>query len=504
MQPITMIQFFHWYYPNDQSLWNHLEKEIPHLVEKGINAVWLPPAYKGASGGFSVGYDCYDLFDIGEFDQKGSIPTKYGHREEYLRAVKACREAGISVLADVVFNHKAGADELEKFTVRKVNPTNRNEFISDSFDIEAWTKFTFPGRKGKYSSFIWDHRCFSGIDWAQDLNEGGIFSIQNEYGDAWEDLVEDELGNYDYLMNADIEFRNPAVREELKYWGKWYMETTGVNGFRLDAVKHITPGFIKEWAEYMQQLAHDQLLIVAEYWNIHDVEPLLRYMEATDRKLQLFDAPLHQRFFLASSMGNKFDLRTIFDNSLLQQMPDRAITLVDNHDTQPLQELESPVQAWFKPLAYALILLRKDGIPCVFYPALYDAHYTDKGTDGNDYEIWLSRVPELDILLPIRSRLARGEQVDYFDHPNCVGWIRKGEPADSRNGLAVLLSNGAEGFKYMELGEAHAGEIMIDALGKSGEKITLNEKGGADFHCTAGNVSVWIPAALAQDFKPGS
>ncbi|MEP6725329.1 MAG: hypothetical protein ABJC98_05925 [Bacteroidota bacterium] len=40
----------------------------------------------------------------------------------------------------------------------------------------------------------------------------------------------------------------------------------------------------------------------------------------------------------------------------------------DNHDTQPLQTLEAPGDPWFRPIAYALILLRKNGYPSVFYP----------------------------------------------------------------------------------------------------------------------------------------
>jgi hypothetical protein len=36
--------------------------------------------------------------------------------------------------------------------------------------------------------------------------------------------------------------------------------------------------------------------------------------------------------------------------------------------TPSLQALEAPVEAWFKPLAYALILLRENGVPSVFYP----------------------------------------------------------------------------------------------------------------------------------------
>lgn len=70
----TLLQCFHWYYPTGGELWPEVEALAPSLNEIGINMVWLPPAYKGASGGYSVGYDTYDLFDLGEFDQKGLSP----------------------------------------------------------------------------------------------------------------------------------------------------------------------------------------------------------------------------------------------------------------------------------------------------------------------------------------------------------------------------------------------------------------------------------------------
>jgi alpha-amylase len=40
------------------------------LSEIGVSAVWIPPAYKGTSV-YDVGYGTYDLWDLGEFDQKG-------------------------------------------------------------------------------------------------------------------------------------------------------------------------------------------------------------------------------------------------------------------------------------------------------------------------------------------------------------------------------------------------------------------------------------------------
>lgn len=70
----TLLQYFHWYYPDGGQLWPELAERAGGLNDIGINMVWLPPAYKGASGGYSVGYDSYDLFDLGEFDQREPSP----------------------------------------------------------------------------------------------------------------------------------------------------------------------------------------------------------------------------------------------------------------------------------------------------------------------------------------------------------------------------------------------------------------------------------------------
>ena len=98
--------------------------------------------------------------------RKGTVRTKYGTKREYIQALKAIRAKGMQSIVDIVLNHKAGGDEIEKIKVVKVNPDNRNEAISEPFEIEAFTKFNFPGRKKKYSSFIWDYMCFTGVDYA--------------------------------------------------------------------------------------------------------------------------------------------------------------------------------------------------------------------------------------------------------------------------------------------------------------------------------------------------
>ncbi|MEO6917300.1 MAG: alpha-amylase family glycosyl hydrolase, partial [Chitinophagaceae bacterium] len=205
----VMMQYFHWYTSKDDNLWKEIAKNAASLSKLGISAVWLPPACKGDGGEHASGYDIYDLFDLGEFDQKNSVRTKFGTREEYKNAVEVLHANKIQVYADIVINHKAGADETELISVRKVDPEDRDKFISEPYDIEAYTKFTFPGRGKQYSEFIWDHTCFSGVDYDHKTGETAIYSILNEHGELWEDVVDTEKGNYDYLMYADIEFRNP-------------------------------------------------------------------------------------------------------------------------------------------------------------------------------------------------------------------------------------------------------------------------------------------------------
>src|SRR5699024_6139937 len=98
MKHQTILQFFEWYLPSDGSLWKEAAAKAKSLAQLGFTKVWLPPAYKGQAGSEDVGYGVYDLYDLGEFDQKGSIRTKYGTKEEYLAAIQALHKEGIEVL----------------------------------------------------------------------------------------------------------------------------------------------------------------------------------------------------------------------------------------------------------------------------------------------------------------------------------------------------------------------------------------------------------------------
>lgn len=477
----TMMQYFEWYLA-PLMLWRQMGEHAEQLKEDGISALWIPPAYKGAGGIQDVGYGTYDLYDLGEFDQKGTIPTKYGTKEELVQGIRTLHEHGIQVYADIVLDHKMGADEVELVDAREVNPNNRNETEGESRKIEAWTHFCFPGRKKIYSDFEWHWYHFTGIDHDAENNEDGVFRFQ---GKKWSD-VDKEKGNFDYLMGADIDLNNEEVDHELMRWGKWFVHLTDVDGFRFDAVKHMKFTFYSEWLDTLRREEKEELFSVGEYWT-GDVETLKHYVDTTEGTFSLFDVPLHFRLYDASKSGSSFDMRTIFNETFTADNPMKSVTFVDNHDTQPGQMLESWVEDWFRPLAYALILLRQDGYPCVFY--------------GDYYGIPHDNIPPMrDKLLPLlyaRTHCAYGKQNEYFDHPNTIGWTREGDKEHESSGLAVLMTNGAAGSKTMYVGTQFAGAHFFDCTGNRKETIVIGNDGSAEFFVNDGAVSVWIK-------KPGA
>ena len=477
MKNETIIQYFEWYLPEDAAHWERCKEHAGELAENGITFAWLPPAYKGQAGIQDVGYGVYDTYDLGEFDQKGTIPTKYGTKDGYIEAVKAMQKAGIKVLADIVLNHRMGADEQETVLATKENWGNRFQDISGEQEVKVWTKFTFPGRKGKYSEFQWNWTHFDGTDWDEERKEKAIFRFQ---GKNWDSGVDGENGNYDYLMGDDLDMGNPEVMEELERWGKWYLDVTGVDGMRLDAVKHINYEFFSQWLGKMREYKKTDFFAVGEYWS-PDNGKLLNYLNETGKCMQLFDVPLHFKFYEASHSNGNFDMRNLLSDTLCTTDSWHAVTFVDNHDTQPGQALQSFVMDWFKPLAYGVILLQEAGIPCVFYGDYYGIPHDN-----------IPPVAGLEKLLKLRKDYAYGVQHSYYDDCNVVGFTREGDSEHEGSGLALLISDGSGGSKQMYMGKQFAGKTFVDAMGNCPQKTVIGADGLGTFRVEGGSVSVWI------------
>ena len=221
---------------------------------------------------------------------------------------------------------------------------------------------------------------------------------------------------------------------------------------------------------------------MGEYWS-REVSELQRYLEVVPFT-SLFDVPLHFHLHAASASNGDVDLSRLFEGTLVGADPARAVTFVENHDTQPGQSLASTIQPWFKPSAYALILLREAGTPCIFWGDLFGTPETGD----------LPAVTELPLLMTMRRSLAHGRQHDALDEPDIIGFAREGDDAHPGSGLAVVLSDRRAGSKRIDVGTRHAGERWICVLGDH-EPVVIGDDGAVELPVSDGGLSAYVPEA---------
>ena len=252
-------------------------------------------------------------------------------------------------------------------------------------------------------------------------------------------------------------------------WAAWYETMTGVDGFRFQEAEYVPGWFIKDFslaAAHAEKSKVDieaeqgvkaadgsdgdvdgsstdngsadepkNIFVVGDFWHWNK-DYLNGYIDSTEGKAAMFDVPLHFNFHDCSYDEGDYDLSRLLDGSLMMSNPTKAVTFVDNHESQPGGILESDVREWFKPLAYAIILLREQGYPCLFmgdYQGIAAVKVKSKKTILNK-------------LLKLRKKYAYGVQHDYFDHPDVVGFTREGDAEHPDSGLAVIMSDGVGSY----------------------------------------------------------
>jgi alpha-amylase len=200
--------------------------------------------------------------------------------------------------------------------------SERIQEISKPLKIHGWTGFNYPGRGEMYSSMKYHWQHFSGVDWDDKGKKQQIFKTLGPNKD-WAPDVSDELGNYDYLMFADLDHSHPDVRDDLFHWGTWITKTLSLSGMRLDAAKHFSTKFQKAFVEHVREHTNPKFFVMSEYWT-GDVSAIHDYLEKTDFQTMAYDVPLLVKFSELSHTRSP-DLRGIFDGTLVQTRPDKAV-----------------------------------------------------------------------------------------------------------------------------------------------------------------------------------
>lgn len=269
----VMLQGFYWdadSFPSS-SWWMNLASQSNDIARAGFTAVWIPPVLKSSAGGYSRGYDPFDDYDLGSKDQRGTVATRWGNRDELQRMVAQMRANGVQVILDLNVSHRAG-DLGDKSYLYK------NAYGEDG--------------KGRFAK--------GPFDFSSDLPFGRLFNFHSSY-----------------------------VRNGLKEAGEWLIKSLGTQGFRIDSAKHIPADFLRDYLGHGE--IHRQFAVI-EHWDGPDA--LYHYLKnGLGSRAAAFDFPLWATLREMAHGNGFFDMRRLIKPGLLGKAPDLAVTFAENDDT---------------------------------------------------------------------------------------------------------------------------------------------------------------------------
>lgn len=212
---------------------NGVTASLDYLKDLGIEAIWFMPIHPSPS------YHKYDVTDY--YD----VHPDYGTMDDFRRLVSEAHRRGIRIIMDFVVNHTS------------------NE--------HPWFLEASKGKDNPYRNYyVWADR-----DSIADQIAKKEITLDSDNIRQWHPNQDDLQHYYGFFTGTmpDLNFDNPKVREEIYRIGRFWLEEVGVDGFRLDAAKHIFPddrpednhAFWREFAEEMKKAKPD-VYLVGEIW----------------------------------------------------------------------------------------------------------------------------------------------------------------------------------------------------------------------------------------------
>ena len=409
--------------------WDRLAQQANALRLAGFTSIWLPPvlkAYIGAGKG-ADGYEPFDDYDIGSRNQKGSLPTRYGTREQLQRCVAVLRANGLDVYVDIVEHQRIG-------------------------DIEPFV-FRYPGADGTpdLGRFPKDPLNFL-PQVPRDPNLGGP---------PWEDIA---FGRELAPINA---LPPHYVADNLTEAADWMTRALDIQGYRIDDVKGLSTDFL---LPFLNSKAMAGKFAVGEYYDGNQtlVNAWVQNPRGMEGRASAFDFPL--KFILNAMCNNsgRFNMADLDHAGLAGICPQKAVTFVENHDTDLFP---SDRIVFNKILAYAYILT-SEGYPCVYY--------RDYSTDAGCYGL----KSEIDNLIWIHEKLAQGstqerwKDFDVFAYERMEGphlLVALNNDPNSCHRITVATGFGAHAALHDYSG--HAGCAFTDEGGSVTITIPPNNNG---------------------------
>jgi glycosidase len=336
-----------------------LMEHLDYFTDLGVTALWFTPILENNSPDQDQ-WATYHGYATTNYYQ---VDPRFGTNEQYCQLIDACHQKGLKVVMDMIFNH-CGFE----------HPWVKDMPSKDWFNLSDWLKESGGTSDSRNTSFL--------------QTSYKLTPILDPYASAV-DKRETVEGWFVSTM-PDLNQRNPHLMRYLIQNSKWWIETAGIDGIRMDTYPY---AFAEPMAQWMQELSE-------EYPNFNTVGETWVTVPAYTATWQDDGGKRKERSYLKTVMDFSFQealdsckhedtdawwrgynrIYNSFVYDYLYPNSSSVMAFIDNHDTNRF--LEDGQDSLMLKQALAL-LLTVNRIPQLYYGTEIMMNGTKAVTDGN-------------------------------------------------------------------------------------------------------------------------
>ncbi len=315
-------------------------EHLDYIDSLGVTAIWLCPVLENdMPGGSYHGYATTNYY---------RVDPRFGTNEEWQQLIAEAHKRGIKVVMDMIFNHSGSA----------------HPWMADAPSAD-W--YNHPE--------------------GDNLTNFRLSTLHDPYVSDYD--IDHTVNGWFVPMMPDLNQRNPHLMRYLTQNSIWWIESSKINGIRMDTYPYADMRAMAGWAKDVMR-EYPNFNIVGECWYGNEAGSAFWQSGSKINPVET-NLPTVMDFKISIDAHKMFDEETdpwnglnhLYDHLALDYLfpnPQRVLTFLDNHDTDRflLEEPES-LGSWKQALTF---LLTSRGIPQLYYGTELLMHGTKKQSDG--------------------------------------------------------------------------------------------------------------------------